>query len=1037
MSSIIFNRSFNKDIFDSNIEDLISKSIKNNFYKDLLIILPTGRSQKLYEDSFTKKYNAIIEKPAPKSNFLTLEKFLKDIYKDKSKENKNIIDINYAVVLIEEVCKNEDLKYFVRNNKISPSLLQNISNLILKLDREGIEVDNLNEELLKNDTELYDKRKLSDISIIYSGFIELLNKNNLITYSSLINEIIDLDLVNTDSIPKNIYFYFFTEFNSPEIKLFNYLNNKDFNIVINLDYSEYYGPTFNNLKNSIKDLLEDDFFFEDLEPLTKDLSNKSNISPRNYIRKFLFRDHISNTFERNLVSSHKLEYLEESFTFISSVNKSSTYQSLINLVLDLHFNQGIDLNEIVICSRQSSEFSKDLKVVFDKANIPINISDRYSLIDSYPAQFILDFINIFSNNFQSNDIIKFIKNPLFSLSNYNSKDIHKYISTINLNRLFNLNDIFTFKNSNDKRIKELFSFLSDLYDKLNRCNLSNKELSIKEFNKNIKIFIKEFNLINIISNFNKELNEETPNFQLKREIEVNSKALSTIIELTNDLEFIIQSFSSLNIFSLSDIKSRFTHLIENSRFHIRELYEHGVTFTSIEQTRGMNKKVSILLGANESIFPLNYKTDSLLGKDLTSSFNKHFNSERHLFYQFLNSSSIKKGFKSHYLFYMQKEGNLDLIPSSFLDSLINLYSDKNLKDLSISDINYKPNRIKSLSNEEMLIEEQIKLSKDSISLSSIKLEAPLSASSINDYIADPYLFFVKRLLGLSNEEEYDENISKLEKGTIYHSIISKFFKYLLDNDIDCKLSSKFKIKFIDLKSSNKDLYLDILNKLISNELEVISINDNYFDLFSKKLKSNKNDIGIFENWLDFEILKSENEQWPFKPSFFEKSFNIKSEYSLRGQIDLIEVCEIDNELYFSVCDYKTSSNFSSRKEILNFENVQLPIYLLAGKHIFKQELNIDAKFGFAYYQTLSFIKDKRSFTPIIYSDLLIDDKIFGRQLKEKYTQDEISELIEKLDSKVESIYNSIINGDFYQSNMDDRKFRIKEERLFRNYDNLR
>ena len=101
-----------------------------------------------------------------------------------------------------------------------------------------------------------------------------------------------------------------------------------------------------------------------------------------------------------------------------------------------------------------------------------------------------------------------------------------------------------------------------------------------------------------------------------------------------------------------------------TKFQIREKKKFGVDVTSIEQIRGLDYKVKILVGAVENKLPLPFGTDKLLGLMLPDTEERHYYNEYMQFVDFMNDDTKK------YIFRYHENDNQISVDSHFLKSFI-------------------------------------------------------------------------------------------------------------------------------------------------------------------------------------------------------------------------------------------------------------------------------------------------------------------------------------------------------------------------------
>jgi ATP-dependent helicase/DNAse subunit B len=168
----------------------------------------------------------------------------------------------------------------------------------------------------------------------------------------------------------------------------------------------------------------------------------------------------------------------------------------------------------------------------------------------------------------------------------------------------------------------------------------------------------------------------------------------------------------------------------------------------------------------------------------------------------------------------------------------------------------------------------------------------------------------------------------------------------------------------------------------------------------------------------------------------EKEFNISLEgIKIKGKIDRIDLIFLD-KIYFIVYDYKSSNTFPSTNDIKNYKSFQLPIYLFAAQEILKNEFEIEAEIGGAFYVNLSNTTNKFS----TYYNLRIGNPFIIDLLGSLYTKsnkfvsitnDNSEEEKTKLAEELKKIQDNIKNGEF-EINQDAKK-NYDFDQLIRDY----
>ncbi len=507
-------------------------------------------------------------------------------------------------------------------------------------------------------------------------------------------------------------------------------------------------------------------------------------------------------------------------------------------------------------------------------------------------------------------------------------------------------------------------------------------------------------------------------------------------------------------YSLVELINRLKLAVINHKYNIKEKLNYGVEITSIEQIRGLDYKVIILCGANEGIFPIPFKTDTFLGKDIPDSKQRHYRSEQILFYQlmshnlhFENKRTIityfgkEKGYevaKSHFLNHFLNITNLQIKEYNFNDDFLNLNTlfniiefrkNNHLKENTANNINHKISNLVKLQVIDNLKDEFEKI-----------VLKDKSVSEFDIYSECSYKYLVSKFYKLYEFKDLDYEFSPLEIGNLLHKILFIFFNTLKEStDNKIILNNNFELRPIKLLENNFDIYLEILFKIAHEILVQTKDVNQFFDILYYEMMGieyqenlpnvvNINNKGLLYKWLSKEIENAKN-NLTFFPSLFEfsfglgnqiKSLNIENYFNLKGKIDRIDIYEDkDNQIiYFLIIDYKLKINKDkhSSTAIKNLKSFQMPLYLYATKSILENESIYDLNFeyGGAAYQSLREIEtNNRKYV------------ILNNNLKNKFTDlgrikilDNTS--IENSISAANDIINKIKDGNFNLLNKRDK-----------------
>lgn len=432
-------------------------------------------------------------------------------------------------------------------------------------------------------------------------------------------------------------------------------------------------------------------------------------------------------------------------------------------------------------------------------------------------------------------------------------------------------------------------------------------------------------------------------FQLLEEMERKEKALSCFLDLLEELKEI----DNEKEVSFNDFVSKVRTLVNATKYQLKEKNKLGINITSIEQTRGIPYKVMILCGAIEGEFPLTFRTDKFLGKELKNSKNIHNDTEKILFYKFLtnNIDLLEKEEMRLYIFYPLLSGGVNKVKnirSSFIDEVCNIIDKDKIQEHIISLkngnlfsntdeqstemwSNYITTNLdiiaskKSIDNngnkyKETLQDSNISKEEHTEIASSIKNNI-YSGSQLEIYADCGLKYFYKYLMNVKVDDKQDDyEFTAPEIGNYYHKILCDYYKTI-----------KEKYNINDIKENNSKLLNELMyitNKHLKNYKEV--------PLFKYEVAKIKNTL---QEWFNNEIKK--NTDWDYTSVDFEFEFNVDiNGLKLKGIIDRIEINEDTKE--YIVADYKTSKGqVKSETDINKGITFQIPLYLLALKQLDK------------------------------------------------------------------------------------------------------
>ncbi|HRP01703.1 MAG TPA: exodeoxyribonuclease V subunit gamma [Candidatus Kapabacteria bacterium] len=1110
MPIIVHNTEFDINKNQLNLNEIISNYIVKDKIDELFIVLPTAKWQRYLNNHIVRQYFEHHKKPTPSLNIYNLSKFTEFIYSKLFKQNEHVlISDAFRLSKFEEACNKADLHFF-RNfgQKMNLNLVKRLSDTIYGLKEDGIRVNDLMKDIEVIATSIeggidysYDLGRLKDIYQIYKEF-EYLLKSKLLDLPALIDlvsqKLSDVNLLNPNSIKELvfdnrdivIFVYGFTDFKKPEIDFLSKFGYSNIPLAIHIDFSSKNGPLYSNMREIVNWLEQTQRFKSFEDDMNDELNGKQDPTQLNintFLRKHLF-------IEKSIMNYSQLN---DKLTIYELDDINNEVIFIAKLVKKLIIEDKYKANEICVVARQPSVYTDLIRNEFNKERIPHNISDRFELKSSPIITLIFNVLELITNDYHRDTYIKILKNPLVNFEKNIKEDVH--IDIDNLIRVFSAFKLlrYPWDNKFDSRINylnhrinqknedaaeefeinllkhELANVIKAKNDfliinsKLPQLN-GKTDLTSDEFTNLVKDnIIDRLGVIEKIKDFYKRTFEihtkglytSHINFTID-EIEKLSKSINKFIKLLNEINYINNMLNPNIKFSIYELIERLKIAVSGEKYNIHEKVNYGVDITSIEQTRGIPYKVSILCGAFEGNLPIAFKTDSFIGKDIPNSKERHYNSEQVQFYQFLTNNSAQQGYKL-FITYPSKMDNNDLVPSHFLLSLYKITGiDKHsLYKISYNNVEHmkwfsyltniseiEEERFKTLHDKHDTYFNYLANRKSTLPLVRILSDNPqvdynfnidsnsiLSISTLENYNECPYKYYVSKVLKIQEEKDTNKELSSLEKGDLIHYVLFKFYNSLKEDIASDNSNTTFNT--IKLCTQKQDEIYTLFIHIAHAIFKEFKDSDIFFDLFYNEmlgfdfreelgeypgLSDNK---GKLLQWLKKELKRQSDDKF-YKPALFEYAFGFKKEtavlidnkFRLRGKIDRIELKEGDNVIKFNVADYKmVLGKKHSYSSIIKGESLQMPLYMYAFKKILEgqeaiNKLQVDYH-GAVYYPTTKFYENKNS---VFYKFALYDDELIEQEVspRSKKNIKNINEVIDNSIQHASHIVDNINSGIF-------------------------
>ena len=409
--------------------------------------------------------------------------------------------------------------------------------------------------------------------------------------------------------------------------------------------------------------------------------------------------------------------------------------------------------------------------------------------------------------------------------------------------------------------------------------------------------------------------------------------------------------------------------------------DKGVAILPLNQTQDLAFDTVILGGLVDGEFPAAFRADTFLPSSQRETESDRLHEDRFLFYQALTL------YRKHlYLLSPQHDGDVELVPSAFIDELqriakIKTSTDRDETLFSTENFlkNYgafvwersetedveKPNLPSTILPTLPLIVHNIRVEKSRTSMGEPsrykgylypeslspanrqtleqRRKNTYSVTELETYGECPFRYFSGQVLNLNQPEETDTELVGKEKGSLAHDILFEFYNCRRDEPriSKCGETEAFE-KVVENLQQIAQKHLD--NK--ADELRLTGADKLFWDIEAERFIGAPGRTGVLPAFLE----KERERDLEVQPRHFEVRFGIKNkkntdpylgsdepitvgEVSLAGKIDRVE---LGNGM-FVIGDYKTGSTTPKLNDLLEGRSLQLPLYVAVVEQLLRQQ----------------------------------------------------------------------------------------------------
>ena len=477
-----------------------------------------------------------------------------------------------------------------------------------------------------------------------------------------------------------------------------------------------------------------------------------------------------------------------------------------------------------------------------------------------------------------------------------------------------------------------------------------------------------------------------------------------------------------------------------------------VRIVPLGELRSLEFEIVFLGNFVEGSFPEDYRPDPLLPEIPYRDEDEQLHDNRFMFYRALKSFR-----KRLYLLVPKREREADLIPSPFLAQLrkianvgsieirkpsrgsipgfLSTYGNHVWTTPTTANGEFSPEiaNMRPLIDHVVAIEKSRETTHEHLAYEGALTVETLSAKSrkqlenrqqkvysvteLETYAKCPFQYFVNNVLKFRvKEDETEDELSSLEKGSLLHEVLFEFYNNRREapSSGQCLEEAKQQLdEILDTKSEEHR----------SKRTENLIAEDNLFwETDIEKLRV------ALHKWLTAE----RTYDLPVMPSYFEVSFGLNREprdpelscttsisinnVRMIGKIDRIDI----GNGVFNVIDYKTGSSTIGMPEILNGRSLQLPIYLQIAKKLLESHstTGLEPAAGLYYKIRLDQFADElgigmESQNGVTYGRYNGKNwKSFGGTNRQLLEDEIFNDRLMRVGGYVQQYVNSIANGTF-------------------------
>ncbi len=879
------------------------------------------------------------------------------------------------------------LGYFApraRERKFFQGTFNRIVDVVNTLKEAGVYPDLLEEEAAE--APLDERQKLLDVATVYRAYdaeLELARATDMggiyrfihvgcsqEEFEGLFRQV--FPAVETLSLAG------FDEFTAPEISFIKKLSSiRGVSMTMLFDFQHGNPALFGHLEDNYRRLIDIGF----REDRLRDQASVLSVSPRPSPPEVSFAiDHLSRSLFH---AAHSRQTIDCSarVMVVRTENRWREIEWICKRIKKLAADDpGIDLSTICVAMVHPQPYTEIVREQFRRFGIPVNITDRYELHRSPLVVSIMGLLQVAVQGFRREDLLRILESPYLGLKvsplSMDAANLYSVSQRLRLGagyrswtrRITSRLELIQGELSGDhagagrsaleREVRSLKKALDDLERIQGAVGPLLGEYSPGQFLEKLE------SLLGMLRLSQRLLFGEDAEGGVGH-VERDVRAYARFLEVAREMVDLLSLRDGTTGHPLRYYFDSLKLMISRERYNIREEFGRGVLVTSIDETRGLSMENMFIAGLVDGEFPSVYRPEVFLSSGRQKVREQRHNwQNRYLFYQAVTNWSARLC-----LTYPDREGEMELVRSPFVDALTKIVE---VTECDASD---------SISSPELICAEDEVLrwiarggaaaeAEGPLQLIGTKLEevrrvaaieksrmgdhalaeyegmvfgalpeylqanlaahrtATFSVSQLETYAACPFKYFAQRVMALQVAEEFREELTPLERGSLLHEALFSFYTARREAD----QPPLWQCTEEDFERASEELV-----RIVNEKLSPLDIPDAFWDIDKEALlRRPGGKPGVLQEFLHRE---RERKVEP-APEFFEVAFGgspgiafdagLSQEkpvsvgrIRLKGKVDRIDLAAD----HFTIIDYKTGTKLPTAGDIRSGVSLQLPLYL--------------------------------------------------------------------------------------------------------------